>query len=267
MKNNKLGWLYVAGLMLIMYLPLFLIFLSSFTTSKILGNWNGFSLDLYKNLLTGSAPASLYNAVWITIVLAVASAFISTVIALISLIGFWFIPSSQGRFWRRTSDKLLQVPLVTPDILLGVMLFLLFVTANIPRSFTTLLISHVLLTLPFAVLNIRPALQQFDRHIYEAALDLGATPVQAFFRVVLPDLWSGVVSGFILALTISIDDFGVAFFTRGSDGIETLSTFIYADARRGGLTPELRPLFALILIVLLVVLVLREQRIKKNNNR
>ena len=263
MKNNRLGWIYVWGLMLVMYLPLFLIFLSSFTTSKIIGNWTGFSLDLYKNLLTGAAPASLYNAVWVTVVLAFGAAFISTVIALVGLVGFWFIPSSQGRFWRSASDKLLQVPL-TPDILLGVMLFLLFVTANIPRNFTTLLVSHVLLTLPFAVLNIRPALQQFDRHIYEAALDLGATPVQAFFRVVLPDLWSGIVSGFILALTISIDDFGVAFFTRGSDGIETLSTFIYADARRGGLTPELRPLFALILVILLVVLVVREQKMKNN---
>ena len=265
MKNNRLGWVYVWGLMLVMYLPLILIFMSSFTTSKVIGSWTGFSLDLYQNLLTGQAPAALYNAVWITVLLAVFAAFISTVIALVGLIGFWFIPSQKARFWRSSSDKLLQVPLVTPDILLGVMLFLLFVTAGIPRNFTTLLVSHVLLTLPFAVLSIRPALQQFDRHIYEAALDLGATPVQAFFRVVLPDLWSGIVSGFILALTISIDDFGVAFFTRGSDGIETLSTFIYADARRGGLTPELRPLFALILIVLLVILVVREQKMKKNN--
>ena len=265
MKNNKFGWIYVWSLMLIMSLPLFLIFLSSFTTSKVLGSWTGFSLDLYKNLLTGAAPANLYSAIWITVALAVGASFLSTVIALVGLVGFWFIPSAQGKFWRSTSDKLLQVPLVTPDILLGVMLFLLFVTANIPRSFTTLMISHVLLTLPFAVLNIRPALQHFDRHIYEAALDLGATPVQAFFRVVLPDLWSGIVSGFILALTISIDDFGVAFFTRGSDGIETLSTFIYADARRGGLTPELRPLFALILVVLLIVLVVREHKLRNTN--
>jgi spermidine/putrescine transport system permease protein len=100
-------------------------------------------------------------------------------------------------------------------------------------------------------------------NIYEAALDLGATPFQALRKVMMPELWPGMISGFILSLTLSIDDFGVTYFTKGSSGLETLSTFIYADARKGGLTPELRPLFSLIFLTILILLIIMNVRANK----
>jgi spermidine/putrescine transport system permease protein len=104
-------------------------------------------------------------------------------------------------------------------------------------------------------------------NIYEAALDLGATPFQALRKVMMPELWPGMISGFILSLTLSIDDFGVTYFTKGSSGLETLSTFIYADARKGGLTPELRPLFSLIFLTILVLLIIMNVRTHKQHNK
>jgi spermidine/putrescine transport system permease protein len=106
-----------------------------------------------------------------------------------------------------------------------------------------------------------------DPNIYEAALDLGATPWQALRKVMMPELWPGMISGFLLSLTLSIDDFGVTFFTKGSNGLETLSTFIYADARKGGLTPELRPLFSLIFLTILILLIIMNIRTHKQQNK
>ena len=118
---------------------------------------------------------------------------------------------------------------------------------------------------PYVVLSVLPRLSKMDPNIYEAALDLGATPFQALRKVMMPELWPGMISGFILSLTLSIDDFGVTFFTKGSNGLETLSTFIYADARKGGLTPELRPLFSLIFLTILILLIIMNIRTHKQS--
>jgi len=124
----------------------------------------------------------------------------------------------------------------------------------------TVIIAHVVFCTPYVVLSVMPRLAKMNPNIYEAALDLGATPFQAFQKVLVPELWPGMVSGFILSLTLSIDDFGVTFFTKGSNGLDTLSTFIYADARKGGLTPELRPLFSLIFFTILILLIIFNYR-------
>ena len=157
--------------------------------------------------------------------------------------------------------------MINPDIITGISLFLLFVALGITRGIGTVIAAHVAFCTPYVVLSVMPRLTKMNPNIYEAALDLGATPMQALRKVLMPELWPGMVSGFILALTLSIDDFGVTFFTKGSGGLETLSTFIYADARKGGLTPELRPLFSLIFIVTLVLLIainIRAAKQKKN---
>ena len=159
-----------------------------------------------------------------------------------------------------------SIPMINPDILTGISLFLLFVFLNISRGFTTVLIAHVVFCTPYVVLSVMPRLTQMNPNLYEAALDLGATPAQALRKVLLPELRPGMISGFILALTLSIDDFGVTFFTKGSNGLETLSTFIYADARKGGLTPELRPLFSLIFLTILVLLIIMNIRTNKQLN-
>lgn len=160
-----------------------------------------------------------------------------------------------------------SIPMINPDILTGISLFLLFVFLGISRGFGTVIAAHVVFCTPYVVLSVMPRLTKMNPNIYEAALDLGATPFQALRKVMMPELWPGMISGFILSLTLSIDDFGVTFFTKGSNGLETLSTFIYADARKGGLTPELRPLFSLIFLTILVLLIIMNIRTHKQQNK
>ena len=150
--------------------------------------------------------------------------------------------------------------MLNPDIITGISLFLLFVTLGISQGYTTVVLAHITFCTPYVVLSVLPRLKQMNQNIYEAALDLGATPLQALRKVIIPEIRSGMLSGFILAFTLSIDDFAVTVFTIGNEGLETLSTFIYSDARKGGLTPELRPLSSIIFIVVLILLLVINKR-------
>ena len=145
-------------------------------------------------------------------------------------------------------------------------LFLLFVFLNVSKGFVTVILSHITFCTPYVVLNVLPKLSQMNPNIYEAALDLGATPFQALIKVMIPQLRPGMISGFILAFTMSLDDFAVTYFTAGSSGLETLSTYIYADARKGGLTPEIKPLMTIIFLVILGVLLAYNLRAFKKSN-
>ena len=127
---------------------------------------------------------------------------------------------------------------------------------HVTKGYTTIILAHVTFCTPYVVLNVLPKLSQMNPNIYEAALDLGATPMQALRKVLVPLLRPGMISGFILAFTMSLDDFAVTYFTAGSSGIDTLSTFIYSDVRKGGLTPELKPMMTLIFLLVLVVLLI-----------
>ena len=255
--------LYLWLLLLVLYAPIALIAVFSFTRSKVLGNWTGFSLDLYANLFTGNADAGLNSAIWYTVVIALVAAICSTILGTLAAIGIYNMRARQ----RKMVSFLNSVPMINPDIITGISLFLLFVALGMSQGLATVCIAHVVFCTPYVVLSVLPRLSRMNPNTYEAALDLGATPAQALRMVMLPELWPGMISGFILALTLSVDDFGVTFFTKGSGGLETLSTFIYSDARKGGLTPELRPLFTIILLVMLTVLIvinIRADKQKKN---
>ena len=254
--------LYLWLLLLVLYAPIALIAVFSFTRSKILGNWTGFSMDLYVNLFTGQADAGLNSAIWYTVVIALIAAVCSTLLGTLAAIGIYNMRARQ----RKAVSFLNSVPMINPDIITGISLFLLFVALGMSQGLTTVCIAHVVFCTPYVVLSVLPRLSRMNPNTYEAALDLGATPAQALRMVMLPELWPGMLSGFILALTLSVDDFGVTFFTKGSGGLETLSTFIYSDARKGGLTPELRPLFTIILLVMLVALIVINIRNKKEDN-
>ena len=128
------------------------------------------------------------------------------------------------------------------------------------------MLSHITFCLPYVILSVMPRLKQMNPNLYEAALDLGASPAQALRKVIVPEILPGMVSGFMLAVTMSIDDFAVTIFTIGNEGLETLSTYIYADARKGGLTPELRPLSTIIFVVVLLLLVMLNRRKVKDGN-
>ena len=257
---------YIWILLVILYAPLVFIAVCSFTESKVLGSWSGFSTKLYSNLLTGNMPgeASLLKAVQNTLLIAIAAAVLSTLLGTIAAIG---IHNLKGKY-RKAVVFANNIPMINPDIITGVSLFLLFVFLHISQGFLTVILAHVTFGTPYVVLSVMPRLQQMNPNIYEAALDLGATPGQALRKVLIPELRPGMISGFILAFTMSLDDFAVTFFTRGTIGLDTLSTYIYTDARKGGLTPELRPLMTLIFLLILVLLVIinvrREKQAKKH---
>lgn len=264
------GQAYLWLLLIILYAPILLIIIFSFTRSKVFGNWTGFTFGLYQNLFTGFDTAqqvrvdpNLYFAIFYTVLIAIASAFISTILGTLAAIGIY----NMHHRGRKVITFLNSVPMINPDILTGISLFLLFVFLGISRGLVTVIIAHVVFCTPYVVLSVMPRLTKMNPNIYEAALDLGATPFQALRKVMMPELWPGMISGFILSVTLSIDDFGVTFFTKGSKGLDTLSTFIYADARRGGLTPELRPLFSLIFLTILILLVFTNIRAHKQTKK
>jgi spermidine/putrescine transport system permease protein len=147
-------------------------------------------------------------------------------------------------------------------------LFLLFISLGFSQGYTTVILAHITFCTPYVVLSVLPRLYRMNVSLYEAALDLGATPFLALRKVLFPELKPGMISGFILAFTLSIDDFVVTLFTIGNEGLETISTYIYADARKGGLTPELRPLSAIIFVsVLLLLVIINRRAIRKTNNK
>lgn len=254
---------YLYLLLAMLYAPLVFIAVFSFTESRVLGNWTGFSTKLYENLFSGgmNGGSSLMAAVKNTLIIALIAAAVSTILGTIAAIG---IHNLKGRK-KQTMQFLNNIPMINPDIITGVSLFLLFVFLGFSQGYTTVILAHITFCTPYVVLNVLPKLAQMNPNIYEAALDLGATPAKALWKVLVPELRPGMISGFILAFTMSLDDFAVTFFTRGTIGLETLSTYIYADARKGGLTPELRPLMTIIFLIVLILLVVINRRQEKLN--
>ena len=254
---------YIALLLVVLYAPIVFIAVCSFTEAKSLGNWTGFSLNLYKSLFTGGMQnsAALISAVKNTILIALAASVVATLLGTVAAIGIYNL---RGRK-KQVMQLLNSVPMINPDIITGVSLFLLFVFLRFSQGYATVILAHITFCTPYVVLNVLPKLSQMNPNVYEAALDLGATPFQALRKVLVPALRPGMVSGFILSFTMSLDDFAVTFFTRGTIGLDTLSTFIYTDARKGGLTPELRPLMTIIFLVILVVLLFVNIRNSKEN--
>ncbi len=254
------GYLWV--LLLLLYSPILIIMIYSFTEAKVLGNWTGFSTKLYTSLFTSGTHHSLMNALLNTVTIALIAATVSTVLGSITAIGIFNL--------RARSQKAIgfvnSIPILNGDIITGISLFLLFVSLGISQGYATVVLAHITFCTPYVVLSVMPRLKQMNPNLYEAALDLGATPMQALRKIILPEIRPGMISGFMLALTLSIDDFAVTVFTIGNEGLETLSTYIYADARKGGLTPELRPLSTIIFVVVLALLIIINRRSGKAKN-
>jgi spermidine/putrescine transport system permease protein len=248
------GYLWL--LLTLLYAPILIIIIFSFTEAKVLGNWTGFSTKLYTSLLSGGVKNSLVNAIGNTFLIAFIAASVSTLLGSIAAIGIFNLKARS----RNVINFVNNIPMLNPDIITGISLFLLFISLGISQGYVTVILAHITFCTPYVVLSVLPRLRQMNSNIYEAALDLGATPIQALGKVILPEIRSGMLSGFILAFTLSIDDFAVTIFTIGNEGLETLSTFIYADARKGGLTPELRPLSAIIFVVVLILLLVINKR-------
>ena len=183
------------------------------------------------------------------------AATVSTLLGSVAAIGIFNLKARA----RNAVSFVNNIPMLNPDIITGISLFLLFVSLGISQGLTTVVLAHITFCTPYVVLSVMPRLKQMNQNIYEAALDLGATPFQALRKVIFPEIRPGMISAF----TLSIDDFAVTIFTIGNEGLETLSTFIYADARKGGLTPELRPLSTIIFVTVLVLLIVINKRAEK----
>ena len=252
------GYLWL--LLIVLYSPILIIAIFSFTEAKVLGNWTGFSTSLYTNLFTGGVNNMLLSAMENTVIIAIIAATISTLLGTIAAIGIFNLTGRK----RTTINFLNDIPMMNPDIITAISLFILFVALGISQGYVTVVLAHISFCTPYVVLSVMPRLKQMNPNTYEAALDLGATPFQALRKILIPQLKSGMISGWILAFTLSIDDFAVTLFTKGNEGLETLSTYIYADARKGGLTPELRPLMTIIILTVLILLVVINLRTKKS---
>lgn len=253
MQDNKftqfLCRFYIYILLLIMYAPILVLIIFSFTNTKIIGNWNGFSLHLYKALVKDK---EIVDAFINTFAVAIVSAFISTVLGTFGAIGIFYSKKKA----KAIMEGIGQIPIMNAEIVTALSLTILFVFIGVHFNFITLLIGHVVLTVPFVVLSVRPKLMQMDPNIYEAALDLGAEPSNALRKIIIPEIMPGVFSGFILAVTLSLDDYIITAFTRDT-AFQTLSTYVYGvTSKKGTLPPSLRALTTVITLIALLILVL-----------
>lgn len=246
--KRKLEKLYMAFIIFLLYAPIFTLIVLSFNSSRTRAKWGGFTLQWYQALF---ANEDIMNALYTTLVIALLSAIIATVLGTAASVGITSMkPRAKTVFMGVTN-----IPMLNGEIVMGISLMLLFIIGRIELGFGTILLAHITFNLPYVILSVMPKMKQTSRATYEAALDLGATPMYAFWKITFPDIMPGVISGFLLAFTMSLDDFVITYFTKGP-GIDTLSTKIYSEVRKG-IKPEMYSLstilFATVLILLLLV--------------
>ena len=249
--------------LLLMYAPLIYITVFSFTSSTTTGTWGGFDLKNYTSLFNVSGniySQKIWDAVGNTMKVALVASLLSTILGTLGAIGIYNL---RNRHLRNGMDFVTQIPVVNAEIVTAVSLLVLFLffksVFGLPLSFGTLVIGHIVLSIPYVVMSVTPKLEQMDPSLYEAALDLGATPSQGLTKVIIPQIMPGIFSGFLLSITLSLDDFIVTAFTRGPGllsgdaAIETLSTYIQTSLKKHTVPAELRPLTLIIFLVVLAI--------------
>ena len=247
MIRKYLQKIYLALIFILLYAPIVTLIVLSFNQSKTRAKWGGFTLKWYKELLKNG---QIMSAFYTTLIIAFISAAIATVIGTAAAIAI----QGMKQKWKTMYMGLTNIPMMNAEIVMGVSLMLLFIAFHMTLGFGTILIAHITFNIPYVILSVLPKLKQTNRYTYEAALDLGASPVKAFFKVVFPDIVPGVLSGFMLAFTMSLDDFVITHFTKGP-GIDTLSTKIYTEVRKG-IKPEIYALSTIMFVTVLVLLLL-----------
>lgn len=243
---SPLAKLYIALILLFLQLPIVVLIVYSFNASKSRGVWTGVTLDWYAEML---ADSNITEALVTTLVCGLLAALISTVIGTMAALG---LNSMKRRAYGLTL-AVAYIPMLNAEIVMGISLMMLYTMLGMELGFVTLLLSHITFCLPYVILSVMPKVRQFDYSRYEAALDLGASPSYAIQKIVMPDLAPGIISGFLLSLTLSIDDFVISFFTTGN-GVNNLSTIIYTMTKRG-ISPKLNALSAIVYVVILALLI------------
>ncbi|MBO5110808.1 MAG: ABC transporter permease [Clostridia bacterium] len=264
--------IYAILIYVFLYAPIAVLILFSFNSSNSTGVFTGFSLRWYRELLSDSATLTALKN---TLILAVSSSLIATVLGTIAAVGMY---GMKNKYVSSALSTVTNIPMMNPDIVTGISMMLLFVfvgtmvNASSNLNFWTVLMAHVTFNLPYVYLNVLPKLKQMDKHLPEAALDLGCTPLQSFFKVELPAIMPGIISGLIMAFTLSLDDFVISYFTVGN-GFETLPIRIYSMTKKR-VTPDMYALSTFIFLAILALLLLsnfvsdrQENKIKRHNKQ
>ena len=263
MVKKILKYLFLAAVMLFIYTPIFVLIFYSFTDTTLIGQWKSFSVELYKKLF---ADAELMAVVGRTLLLAVIASSVSVILGTAGAIGIYYSKKRAASVLSTVNN----LPVVNAEIVTALSLALTFalVLKFMNQTWASMIVGHVVITLPFVVLSVMPRLKQMDANVYEAALDLGASPARALFTVVIPEILPGMLSGFMLSVTLSLDDYIVTTFTKPSS-IDTISTYVYNAVKVPGHSalPELRALSALIFLAIILVVVLMNVLKRKEAQR
>lgn len=265
--KHILSLVFVYFFMLLIYSPLIYITIFAFTSAKTTGQWTGFDMKAFVNLFSGRNKdgVEIWNATLNTMIVALTSATLSVLLGTLGAIGIYY---SRNKLWKKSLQFINQIPIVNAEIVTALSLCVLFISvARLETSFFTLIIGHMILSLPYVVLSVLPKLEQMDPSLYEAAMDLGATQRRALLTVVIPDILPGILSGFMLAVTLSLDDYVITAFTAPKDALwevevggnflnefKTLSTYVEGTMKLG-MPIELRSFTAILFGVILLVMI------------
>lgn len=252
------GKIYLFLIFVFLYGPIATLIVLSFNESKFRGRWGGFSLKWYESLFSSR---EIMEALWTTLLLAFLSALVATILGT----AVSFAMNQMKRLPKMILMTVTNIPMLNADIVTGISLMLLFIALNYRMGFSSVLLAHITFNLPYVVLSVLPKLKQINKSVYEAALDLGASRGYAFIKVIFPDILPGILTGFLLSFTMSLDDFVITHFTKGM-GVDTLSTKIYAEVRKG-IKPEIYALSTIMFVAVFIMLVMINRKNGKNENK
>lgn len=254
--SKTLKKLYLFLIFVFLYAPVATLIVFSFNSSKSRGSWGGFTFKWYQELFQDK---QIMSSLYYTLAIALLSSLIATIAGTAAAVAI----HNMKKPLRSFIINVTYLPVLNPDIVTGISLMILFIFLRMDLGFVTLLLAHITFNVPYIILSVLPKLKQLNKHMYEAALDLGAQPLKAFFKVILPEIMPGIITGFLLAFTLSLDDFIISFFTTGS-GVSTLSITVYSMARRG-INPKINALSTLMFIAVLGLLLVINKRSSANN--
>ena len=255
--------IFLALILLFFYLPILYVVLFSFNSSKSLSTFTGFSLQRYEKMF---ANRTIMESIGYTVACAVIATVVSTIVGTITAIGM----SKSRKALREAINQVNNLPMLNPDIVTAIGFMLFFTSLRIKTGFTTMVLAHIAFCIPYVILSVMPKLRTLDPNLAEAALDLGCTPLQALWKVIIPQIMPGIISGALVAFSMSFDDFVISLFTTGP-GVNNISIYVYANVKR--VNPTINALSAIIVYVVTIVLILvnvipmiRERKLKKNEN-
>ncbi|HHX49082.1 MAG TPA: ABC transporter permease [Clostridiales bacterium] len=257
--KKSLSVFYLVLVLLFLYLPIILVIVYSFSNNSNFTFSKGFTLDGYRAIFAPANRNDLFRALKNTFVLAIIASVVSTILGSIAAIGINQLKPKT----KMVVDGVNQMPVINSETVMAVSFMLFFAAFKFPQGWTRLILGHITFCTPYVILSVLPRLASMDNQIYEAALDLGASPIKALFKVVLPYILPGIISGFAMAFTISIDDFIITQFNKGSSGIDTLSTYLYSSLKgQDGMKPYWFPVSSIIImLVITVVLIVNARKV------